>query len=526
MYGEYFLPEITGQGCALFDYDADGDLDIFLVQGAWLESGEIPIQHSSQDAPSDRLYRNELTTQPGNSSFQFIDVTTQSRIVETAYGMGVAAGDVNNDGYVDLYVTNLGSNCLLINQRDGSFKDVIRSAGADDTRWSTSASFLDFDRDGFLDLYVANYVDFRVEKNRICYAASSARDYCGPDAYTSVPDSLFRNRGDATFENVSSSSGISGEYGAALGVVAADFDNDGWIDIYVANDGDENQLWLNQKDGTFANEAVLAGVAVNHMGVPEASMGVDAADIDEDGDVDLFLAHIMEETNTLYLNEGNGFFADATIEAGLALPSIRRTAFGTGWFDYDNDGWLDLLVLNGAVTIIAELAKAGDSYPLHQPNQLFRNNGNTTFEEITERAGDSFRLSEVSRGAAFGDVDNDGDTDILVANSRGPARLLLNNCGRRNDWLGLKLVDKDRKRDMLGATVEITSNRGVKRFRRVKTDGSFCSSNDPRILVGLGDAELALHVRVRWPDGIFEEWHDLKTNRYHTLYQGSAPKSD
>ena len=426
--------------------------------------------------------------------------------------------------WVDLYVTNFGANLLLRNKGDGTFRDVTRAVGVDDRRWSTSAAFFDYDRDGWLDLYVSHYVKFDISDNRECFAASSARDYCGPNAYAPEPDRLFHNRRDGTFEDVTSKALASGEPGAGLGVVSADFNGDGWIDLYVANDGTANQLWINQRNGTFRNEALIAGVALNWTGQAEASMGVDAGDFDNDGDEDLFMTHLMEETNTLYTNDGTGMFEDRTLQLGLGGPSLAYTAFGAAWFDYDNDGWMDLLSLNGAVRMLGALSRDGDPYPLDQPNQIFRNLGGAKFEEVSAQGGHAFRLSEVSRGGAFGDVDNDGDTDVLVFNNAGRVRLLENLVGNRNHWLGLRLVDGLSGRDTLGARVEVVLEEGRSLWRRARSDGSYCSANDPRVLVGLGDSERIELVRVYWPSGTVETWTGPPVDRYSTLRKGEGDR--
>jgi hypothetical protein len=510
MTGHFTIAEITGQGAGFVDFDGDGDLDVYLVQGRLLgkSMSEAVFPWRGSEPPADRLYRNDLVVNKDGSR----------RL------MGVATGDYDNDGEVDLYITNLGPNQLYRNRGDGTFEDVTAKAGVNDSRWSTCAAFVDFDRDGDLDLFVSNYVDFETAPTRECYASSSARDFCGPDAYNPVPDRLFRNRGNGTFEDISLAAGINKEFGAGFGVVAADYNRDGWIDIYVANDGDPNQLWLNNGDGTFRNEALWAGAAINAEGSAEASMGVDSGDFDEDGDDDLFMTHIMEETNTLYVNDGTGLFEDRTSAAGLATISLGKTGFGTGWFDFDNDGWLDLLVLNGAVRALAERVRTGDPYPLGQPNHLLRNTGNGKFEAASERAGESFPLIEVSRGAAFGDVDNDGDTDVLVANNNGPARLLVNQIGNQNHWIGLRLVVKDGSRDAIGAKVQVILPDGTTRWRRVRADGSFCSSRDPRVLLGLGAATKIKEIRVLWPNGRREIWSDLPTDRYTALREGTSPQ--
>jgi enediyne biosynthesis protein E4 len=519
MTGNFFLPEIMGAGAALFDYDNDGDLDVFLVQGSVLEAADNPrstmFPWLETVSPRGRLFRNELNR---TRKLQFTDVTAKSGIVATGYGMGVATGDINNDGWTDLYLTNLGSNQMYLNKGDGTFVDATKNTNTDDSRWSTSAAFVDYDRDGWLDLMVVNYADFSPANSPKCYATTSARDYCTPRAFKSPGNRLFHNRGDGTFADVTASAGVDKEFGHGLGIVTADFDDDGWMDIFVANDGDPNQLWINQKNGTFKNSALLSGAAVNRDGKAEASMGVDAGDFDGNGTDDIFITHLMEETNTLFTNLDKAVFEDRTREAGLGMPGRRFTGFGTLFVDYDNDGWLDLLIVNGAVQLLPELMRKGDPYPLGQPKQLFHNRRDGSFIEVLDAAGPGFQLPEVSRGAAFGDVDNDGDADVLVANNNGPVRLLLNTAGNRNHWLGLRLVDKT-GRDALGASVEVvvTKNRTLR--RRVRTDGSYLSANDPRVLVGLGSETRVDAVRVRWPDGATVELKAPPIDRYTTIKQ-------
>jgi hypothetical protein len=363
-------------------------------------------------------------------------------------------------------------------------------------------------------LYVGSYLRYRLEANTRCFSPSGAPDYCTPKSYQALPGRLFHNERNGTFADVTARSRIGSEFGPALGIATADFDGDGWIDIYVANDGKENQLWLNQHDGTFRNAALLAGVALPVDGKAEASMGVDAGDVDNDGDEDLFMTELTGEGANLYVNNGAASFEDRSAHSGLGPATATATGFGTGFFDFDNDGRLDLLIVNGAVQIIEALRQARDPFPLHQPKLLFRNTGDKRFEDVTARAGAVFRLSEVGRGAAFGDIDNDGDTDVVIGNNNGPLRLLINIVGNRKHWLGLRLV--------LGARVEIIGKDGSHVWRRARADGSYGSANDPRVLAGLGDSPEAPMVRVRWPDGKTEQWTEVPIDRYSTLAQGSG----
>jgi len=519
--GEFFLPEITGSGGALFDYDNDGDLDLYLVQGAKLKPSEPPagFRWAGKGPPRDLLYRNDLD--PATGAIRFVDVTDASGIQGFGYGMGVATGDFNNDGWVDLYVTNLGSNQLLRNDGDGTFTNATKSSHTDDSRWSTSAAFVDYDRDGWLDLFVTNYVDFSVEMKRECFAKSSARDYCGPDAYDALPDRLFHNKGDGTFEDATEWLGIDQAFGAGLGVVAADLNGDDWIDIYVTNDGDPNNLWINPRGkGRFQDDALLAGVALNQAGRAEAGMGVDAGDFDGDGNEDLFLAHLDGESNTLYVRTEQGFFEDRTVRHDLHAPSMPWTGFGAGFLDYDNDGRLDIFVANGAVRLQERQARQGERYPLQQRNQLFRG-VDKGFDEVTGKVGVAMRVEEVSRGAIFGDIDSDGDTDIIVTNNNGPTRVLLNMIGDLQDWIGLRLLSED-GRDAYHARVDVVAAEDQTVSRWVRTEGSYCSARDPRLLIGLGKQAHPRQIRVRWPDGSVEEWSSVPVNRYSTLKQGAS----
>jgi hypothetical protein len=516
--GQLHLPEVIVSGGALFDYDNDGDLDLFAVQSSALSA--LGSRGDAQGSGG-RLYRNDLSA-AGNPRFKFTDVTGQAGIVATGYGMGATTGDYDNDGWIDLYLTNLGSNQLWRNNGNGTFIDVTAKTGTDDPRWSTSATFFDYDRDGWLDLIVVNYVNFRPDMKRGCFAAGSARDYCNPAVYDPVPDRLLHNNGDGTFTDVSTRTGITSSPARGLGVLALDVNGDGWTDLYVANDGDPNQLWINQRgSGVFKNEALLAGVAVNRMGQPQGSMGIDAGDIDRDGDEDLFVTNLDNEGNTLYVNVGDGLFEDRTAVFGLF--KLGFTGFGTRFVDYDNDGWLDLIVVNGAVRHLSGQLQKGDPYPLKQRSQLFQNDRGRRFVDVSDSAGPPFAELHVARGAAAGDLDNDGDTDVLVFNNSGPVRVLLNEVGHRRHWLGLRVIDTRYMRDAVQTRVSLVGHRGAS--RSVQTDGSYGVASDPRVVFGLGSENGAQTVRVQWPGRQAEEFRDLAVDRYWILESGKSPRA-
>jgi hypothetical protein len=526
MSGEVYYPEIMAPGVGLLDYDNDGDLDVYVVQGQMLGAGKTLNEaiYQPRGELRDRLFRNDLTVgADGTRTLRFVDVTEQSGIDVRSYGMGVAAGDIDNDGWVDIYRTGLDRTFMLRNNGNGTFSDVTEKSGtANPGRWSVPAAFVDYDRDGWLDLFVGNYLIYSIEADLDCLSVSGQPDYCPPNSYRAQPSRLFHNRGNGTFEDVTTRALTGGAYGPALGVSAADFDGDGWTDIYVGNDGTANQLWINQRNGTFKDTAFVSGVAVSGGGNAEASMGIDAGDFDNDGDDDLFITNWMAQMNVIYVNDGKAAFEDRRGATGLGPPSLAKTGFGTAWFDYDNDSWLDLLAVNGSVAIIEAQARARDPFPLKMPNQLYRNLGNGRFEDVTARAGPAFSLSEVSRGAAFGDLDNDGDTDVTIGNAAGPLHLLVNEIGTRNHWVGLRLAGAGTTRDMLGARVSVIRADGSTLVRRARADGSYASSNDPRVLVGLGTAAGRPRIRVQWPDGRTEEWSDIAIDRYTTLVQGTG----
>ncbi len=537
--GQYYMAEVMGAGVALFDYDNDGDLDVFLVQGGPLDGAKGP----RTSGPSSRLFRNDLSRgKDGKPSLRFIDVTEQAGLALRAYGMGAAVGDYDNDGDLDLYVTSFGPDSLFRNNGDGTFTDVTAQAGVSDPLWSTSAAFLDYDRDGDLDLFVANYLDFNVSSNKVCHDAVGTRDYCSPRAYRPVPDKLYRNEGNGRFTDVTEATGISKADGAGLGVTTGDYDGDGWPDLYVANDATPNQLWINQHDATFVDEALLSGSALNAAGNPEGSMGIASADFDLDGDEDLFVTNIIGETFVLYVNDGKGNFEDGRVKSGLAALTASFTGFGTDWFDYDNDGWPDLFVANGAVNIIP--AQRGQPLPFRMRNQLFHNvlgsdpsvlartagsdpgRSATYFIETSAAdAGPAFERAEISRSAAFGDLDNDGDVDIVFTNNGGPVRLLLNQdqeSGSRNHWLGIRAEDGPKNRFGYGAWIGVERKGQPMVWRRVRTDGSYLAASDTRAHFGLGASPDVTAIVVQWPDGTRERKTDIKADRVVTITRGAS----
>jgi len=501
-HGERFLyPEIVCGGGALFDMDGDGDLDAYLVQsdGVLAERGE---------REGNRLYRNE-----GEGTF--VDVSAGSGADDRGYGIGVATGDYDSDGDVDLYVTNLGENALLRNEGDGHFVDVTAEAGAGEELWSTSAAFLDYDRDGDLDLWIVNYIFWSVESERTCYAQPHGETYCGPLAYeTPAPDTLLRNDGDGTFTNVSLESGVRGALGNGLGIGVSDFDGDGWLDVFVANDGTKDHLWINQEGQGFAEKSVAFGCAADQDGKIKAGMGVGVIDFDDDADEDLLVVNLNTEYDSFFVNQGT-FFVDRTASVGLTTTSQAYTRFGVGFFDFDQDGYADLYQANGRVSHGPEYE--GDD-PFAEVNLLYRREENGRFRPVEPRGGTRTPLIATSRGAAFGDVDGDGSVDVLVVNRDGPAHLLLNRAERGN-WIRFRVLTGER--EALGATVSVaTGDRTI--TRRVRSATSYCAANDPRVHLGLGDAEGVTGVTVRWVDGTVETFGDFPAGSEHTLVRGAG----
>lgn len=502
--GSYFMPESMGSGGAFLDYDQDGDLDVYLINGAWhgnARKSEIPKSH---------LFRQE-------SNHTFTDVTESSGLGEPGYGMGVAVADIDNDGDLDIYVTNYGPDQLYRNNGNGTFTNITKEAGITNASWGTSAVFFDYDRDGYLDLYVANYLAY--DPAIVCTDRAGRPDYCGPKGFVGIPDVLYHNNGDGRFRDVSEKSGIKKSAYRGLGVVSFDFNHDSYADVYVANDEEPKNFWINQGDGTFVDQALALGAAVNESGQPEAGMGVTFGDVDGDQDFDLFITHLREEKNTFYRSYRKEGFQDESWAAGLAGVSVPFTGFGTGFFDYDNDGDLDLAVVNGRVTrgpllTATRPPQYWDDYA--EPNLLFENNGRGIFRDASKDAGSFTSTIENSRGLAFGDIDNDGDIDLLVNNEGGLARLYRNDFPKKGHWLLIRAFDPKLKRDAIGAEVTVVCQ-GKKTLRNASPAYSYLNSNDPRVHFGLGFATSVDSIIVRWPDGTEQTFPGTKVDQIITL---------
>ncbi|MCK7592996.1 CRTAC1 family protein [Pseudomarimonas salicorniae] len=522
--GEFYFPEIMGAGIGVLDADGDGLMDLYLVQGGDIGPGIDPGKRKQ----GDRLLLNRGSRgSDGRWNWRFEDATEASGIRARGYGMGVAVGDIDGDGDDDLYVLNFGANQLWRNDGKGRFTDITASAGVGDPRWSVSASFADLDGDGLPELYVANYVDYDFDTHKRCRSPGGGEiDYCSPSAYPPVADSLYRNLGDGRFEDVSEASGIAGQKGPGLGVVALDVNGDGRRDLYVANDGRPNFLWINQGGLRFVDDAVLAGAAVNADGAAEAGMGIAVADVDRNGHEDLFVTHMRNESNTLYLGVGQGWFEDRTARAGLAASSLGFTGFGTAFVDLDLDGWEDIVIANGGVIIEPDPLPAERGFPYLQTDQVYLHNGRggeqAAFAEKSTEAGAALRVRGVTRGLAVADFDNDGRPDIALGNINGPARLLAHRGGAGRHWLGLDLRDsKGRRID--GAIVSRTGPAAP--LRRSRRDGSYASAQDPRVWFGLGEDSVPVDLLVKWPDGRSERFDGLAVDRYHRLQAGQGKEA-
>jgi enediyne biosynthesis protein E4 len=502
---KYIVESMSG-GVALFDYDGDGYLDIYLVN-----SLTVDMVKSKQKTRS-VLYHN-------NGDGTFVDVTDKAGVGDIGWGMGVAVGDYNNDGWDDIYVTCLGPNHLLKNNGDGTFTDVTKKAGVGDPRWSTGAAFVDYDNDGKLDLFVANYVDFDIDnlpefgKDRTCQFKGIPVQ-CGPRGLKGAGDSLYHNNGDGTFTDVSKKAGISdadGYYG--LGVIASDFDGDGLVDIFVANDSTPNFLYHNNGGGTFKDIGFSSGTAVNENGSEQGSMGVTLGDYDHDGRLDLFITNFDDDYNTLYRNDGKGSFTDVSYAAKVAAVSLPYVGWGTWFFDYDNDGWADLLVVNGHV------------YPqlpsYRQRNFVHHNNRDGTFTEVGAQLGAPFAEKRTGRGAAFGDIDNDGDTDVIINNLDGPPQLLRNDGGNTNNSILIKTVGVKSNRDGIGARVKIVSG-DLTQIGEVYSGGSYLSQSDLRVAFGVGKRTKIDFIEVHWPGGNVDKITDTGINKIVTIKEGQG----
>ena len=484
--GQKYFMETLGSGAAFFDYDADGDPDLYFVNGAPLPG------YVSQEIPTNCLYRN-------NGDGTFTDVTEKAGVGDTGYGHGCAVGDYNNDGQLDLYVTNYGTNRLYRNNGDGTFAEVAESVGVTEPRWSTSCAFADYDRDGNLDLYVVNYIVFDINENPWCgLREKGIRAYCEPDNFIAQSDTLYRNNGDGTFTDVTKTAGIYNTTGKGLGVVWADYNNDGAADIYVANDSTENLFYRNNGDGTFEEVGFMVGVALSENGAAENGMGTTFGDWNNDGWFDLTVTNYAQQTNTLYHNDADGFFTDATATTKTAQLTYPYLGWATAFIDYDNDGYQDLFVANGHLH--ENLAELGQEGTYGQRNLLFRNNSNGTFTEISETLGPGMKLTDVSRGATFADYDLDGDIDIVVTNSNTAPRLLRNDGGNRKNWLQIRLTATNGSTDAIGARVKITTGT-LTQTREVRSGDGYLSQQDLTLHFGIGDYEQVDSIEVQWQTG-------------------------
>lgn len=491
--GQYYLPEIMAPGVALLDHDLDGDLDVYLPQGTVLGDGTVGSRERGQ--AGNRLFENRIVP---DGELRFVDSTAGSGLDIETYSMGVAVGDYDGDRYPDIYLTGIGPNHLLRNNGDGTFE---QAEGPQDTRWSTSATFFDYDSDGDLDLFFTNFVDFSPRNNKECFAPTGERDYCIPTVYNPVPDRLFRNDGER-FTDVTTTSGLGRAFGNGLGVLAADLTADGLPDLYVANDTMENQLWVNTGDGAFLDRAMRAGAAVNADGRVEAGMGIAAEDFDGDGDNDLLMTHNVQETNTLYLNAGNGLFRDATNRLGLGNSSLPYTGFGLAWSDFDHDGVLDVFIANGAVAIMESLR--GSPFPFVQHNLYYRGSPQG-FAALDGAAAWGTVDAQAGRGLATGDLDLDGDTDVVIANCNGPARVYLNQSASE-DWIRVRLEGARGNSFGLGARVGLCWQGEPCQWRRVHRDGSYLSSSEPAVHFAFPGRPPPSHIEVRWPSGANEQY--------------------
>lgn len=509
--GKRLFNEQYGSGGGFFDYDNDGYLDIYLINAR--PQGE----QSDTTPPTNILYHN-------NGDDSFTDVTRIAGVGDTGYGVGATTGDYDNDGDLDLYLTNFGgSNVLYQNNGDGTFINVAETARVADTGWGTSCAFADFNNDGHLELYVSNYANYTLDAHKTCYR-HNIPVYCGPSSYPPQPDLFYHNNEDGTFTDLTKQSGLLSVPAAhGLGVAIGDSDNDGDLDIYVANDQDFNFLFENRGDGTFEEIGLLSGVSCSDMGKAEAGMGVVFADYDNDGKLDITVSNFQNETNTLYHNQGDNFFIDTTITAGIAEYTHRYLGWGIGFLDYDNDGYKDIFVANGHT--MDNIAEVDRSTTTPQQNLLFRNLGNGQFVDVTAQMGEGFSLRKTSRAAAFGDYDNDGDIDILVTNWNQTVDLLRNENGNQNNWIQVKAIGTKSNRSAIGARIKVVAGEHTQ-YADVKSSGSYLAFSDLRVHFGLNDAENIDLLEIRWPSGTVDAATNLSVNQRFIAVEGEKIASE
>jgi enediyne biosynthesis protein E4 len=507
-FGKKYLPETMGSGACFLDYDNDGWQDILLVN-----SMDWPGHKSGKSFPV--LYHN-------NHDGTFTDVTRQAGLAIEMYGMGCAIGDYDNDGYVDIYITTVGSNHLFHNLGNGKFADVTAKAGVTDPGFSASAVWFDYDNDGKLDLFVAHYIDWSIERDQYCSLDNKNKSYCTPQRYKGQSSTLFHNKGDGTFENVTRRAGLYDPTSKSLGVALLDYDNDGWLDLFVSNDTEPNKLYRNNHDGTFTDVAVTAGVAYSEAGTVRAGMGTDAADYDSSGWQSLVIGNFTNEGMALYHNDGSGLFTDVAPATGIKRASTKSLTFGTFFFDYDLDGRPDILAVNGHVSDDISVVQPNVKYA--QPPQLFRNISKNKFEEVTTKLGSALQRPMVGRGAAYGDFDNDGDLDLLITTNNGPARLLRNDNGNQNDMLRVKTVGTRSNRDGIGAKVTVKTSTGARLFAMVKTASSYLSQSELPLTFGLGKPEdgKTASIEIVWPGGQKDTIPNIRPNQFITVKEGKG----
>ena len=502
-----YLVETMGGGVALLDYDNDGRLDIFFANGAKIDD---PMPDNKMPDKSERKFWNKLYHQ--NADGTFTDVTEKAGVTgmpQNFYGMGVAVGDYDNDGFEDIYVTGYGGNTLYHNNGNGTFTDVTRSAGVAGGGWSASAGFFDYDNDGKLDLFVTRYVDWSFKSNRYCGEKRPGyRSYCHPDNYEGVTDILYHNNGDGTFTDVSVKAGIANPNGKGLGVSFADYDDDGFTDIFVANDSVQCFLYHNNGNGTFTEQGLLAGVGYNEDGKTFAGMGTDFSDFDNDGHPDIVVTDLSNERYMLFRNNGDGSFRDVTNKSGMGAATLSFSGWSTRFFDYDNDGWKDLFAAQAHVMDTIE--KTAPNLRYLQPPLLLRNESGH-FVRVTP--GEAFQIDWAGRGAAFGDLDNDGDLDVVVSNAGQKAYVLRNDGGNRNHWIGIETVGKKSNRDGIGSRLKVVSASGLTQYFTVNTAVGYLSASDKRLIAGLGSDSTAKLIEIRWPSGIVQKFENVKAGQ-------------